>query len=121
MDVYRAFSDDLVRVVKCDDRRNTYSLKFGTLKTTVIIKVFQLDFRLFDCIQSHYINTAGQLGPYISSHTSFESKGLTLHRAISKFTFYYRKSVEQGYLPQEGWLWPALGWSETNWLGSGLD
>jgi hypothetical protein len=106
MNISHALSNDLLHLVKRDDRRLVYHMQFGELKSIVKFRLIPLGGRHYDCMQSHYVRTAIQCHPYISSHTSFEGKGYTLYRAVSKFTFYYVKAVESGHDPQEDWLSP---------------
>jgi hypothetical protein len=112
-DIDRALSDGLIRTIKRNDQSYTYSVQLGTLNPVISFKLIRLEGKIFDCLQSHYISTACQIGPYCSSHTTFEGKGLTLHRAISKLTFYYRKAIAKNYVPRDEWLRPAMRWSES--------
>jgi hypothetical protein len=110
MDIESALSDSLVHFIECEN--DIFRLKFGVLEPVVTIKVFKVGFRDYDCDQSHIIHAAG-FGPYFrSSFTRFPTKAETLYRAVSKFTFFYRKSVAKGHRPQDSWLRPVEGWRD---------
>jgi hypothetical protein len=69
------------------------------IKTNKIKKTGKVTF-----VQSHFIHTPKQCGPYMTDHSWAHSEHDAVERVLSDFTDYYKRAIEAGHEPKESWL-----------------
>lgn len=101
------YSHDLV----IERNQHSACLRVIGIKTALIFKTIRYG-GWYDCVQSHHIKTPCQGDIGISSHTSEQSRNLSLLRAIWRTTHQYKVAIRNGHSPREEWFVPYEGWNE---------